>query len=389
MIIRPIAYADLDALHQIAGESGPGFTSLAADRDVLAAKIERSVTSFQRPVASPGEESYLFVLEDPRTGDIMGTTGIQARVGLIRPLYHYHCSQVVHHSPGPGLPEKVDVLDLCNHYSGCSEICTLFLRPQYHRPNAGKLLSRVRFLFMAQHPERFASTVIAEMRGISSEQGQSPFWNWFREHIVDLDFDTVTGLVGAGGNAFIAELMPGHPLYSQRLSEDARSVIGRVHPQTEPALALLNKEGFCYRGYVDPFDAGPTVEAELQSIRTVADSVSCRVEVAETLAARNGQDSPPHSLLLANTSIRDFRATVTSHTTYRPADNTLLVPASLAVTLGLRTGGSARFTELTSTASARPGTASKSANKIASKSASPSANDSQNRPAKEPQYAYR
>lgn len=377
MIIRPIAQSDLDALQQIALESGPGFTSLVNDRDLLAAKIDRSMTSFQRQPPEPGDESYLFVLEDPRTGEIMGTTGIEATVGLTRPLYHYHRSQMVHHSPELGLFRRVDVINLCNHYTGCAEICTLFLRPQYRRQYAGKLLSRARFLFMAQHPERFASTVIAEMRGISSDQGQSPFWNWLREHFIDLDFATVTSLVGAGNNGFIAELMPRHPLYCHLLSDGARSAIGSVHPHTEPALRLLQAEGFRHQGYVDPFDAGPTVEAELHSIRTVADSVSCRVEVAEEPFSRRGHQPSAIPVLLANTSILDFRATVTDSTFYRPDDNCLLVPASLAIPLGLRSGGTARFTELTFTAGAQ------------SDAGNRTTDSGHNTRAKEPQYAYR
>lgn len=81
MFIRPIAVTDLDTLYQIAVESGPGFTSLMPDRDALARKIEHSIASFERDVTQPGDEHYLFVLEDETTGEIMGTTGIEAAAG--------------------------------------------------------------------------------------------------------------------------------------------------------------------------------------------------------------------------------------------------------------------------------------------------------------------
>lgn len=377
MIIRPIVQTDLDALQQIAIESGPGFTSLVNDRDILAAKIARSIDSFQRPISEPGDEGYLFVLEDPQTGDIMGTTGIEAAVGLTRPLYHYHHSQMVHHSRELGLYKRVDVLNLCNHYTGCSEICTLFLRPQYRRKYAGKLLSLVRFLFMAQHPDRFAPTVIAEMRGVCSAHGQSPFWDWLRAHFIDLDFATVTGLIGAGNNGFITELMPRCPLYCQLLSDEARAVIGRVHPQTEPALRILEAEGFRHLGYVDPIDAGPTVEAELSKIHTVASSVICPVDIVDAASRRHHPRSPGTTVLLANTSVGEFRATITDLATYRADDNCLLVPASVALALGLRSGGTARFTELMS----KSGTGAGGGQSIAG--------EIQNGSAKEPQYAYR
>lgn len=52
--------------------------------------------------------------------------------------------------------------------------------------------------------------------------------------------------------------MPKHPIYTHFLSDEAQSVIGQVHPQTAPARAVLEKEGFRYRNYVDIFDGGPT-----------------------------------------------------------------------------------------------------------------------------------
>lgn len=354
MIIRPVAMSDLAALQQIAVESGPGFTSLVDDRDFLTRKIRRSMESFGRTVSTPGDESYLFVLEDPETGETIGTTGIEASVGIRRPLYHYHRSQVVHHSPELNILRRLEVLNMCNHYTGCSEICTLFLRPKYRRANAGKLLSRVRFLFMAQHPQRFAETVIAEMRGVSDEHGQSPFWNWLRAHFVDLDFGTVTRMVGTGDNSFIADLMPRHPLYTHLMDYSARAVIGQVHDNTRPALAMLEAEGFRQNGYVDLFDAGPTVEARLADIRSVSASIGCHVQVVDDVRPaleewnRGGQG---RMLALTNTGTADFRATVTSAARYLPAHNLLQVPATLANSLHLRNDGEVRFMELATTLS--------------------------------------
>jgi len=352
MIIRPIAHTDLDALRQIAIESGPGFTSLMDDRDFLTRKIEHAIDSFRRPVTQPGGEGYLFVLEDDHTGEIMGTTGIEAAVGLDSPLYHYHKSQLVHHSRELGLFKRVDVLNMCNHYTGCSEICTLYLRPQFRRPYAGKLLSRVRFLFMAQHRQRFSSTVIAEMRGVSDDQGHSPFWDWLRTHFVDLDFPTVTQLVGTGNNGFIAEMMPKYPLYAHLLSDKARQVIGQVHEKTRPALALLQREGFRHLGYVDLFDGGPTLEAELDGIRSIAQSTQCQVRCVDH------RSTPLHSpgagpvLAVANAGTWDFRAGVTDQAVYLPQHNLLQVPASLAESLGLTDGATARFIPLSDAATA-------------------------------------
>lgn len=84
--------------------------------------------------------------------------------------------------------------------------------------------------------------------------------------------------------AFIAELMPKHPIYTHFLSEEAQAVIGEVHPQTAPARAVLEKEGFRYRHYIDIFDGGPTLECDIDRVRAIRKSRL--VEVAEGQPAR-------------------------------------------------------------------------------------------------------
>ena len=76
-----------------------------------------------------------------------------------------------------------------------------------------------------------------------------------------MDFDRADYLTGVGQKTFVAELMPKHPIYIDLLPETARAVIREPHPNTRPALSLLESEGFRCEGYVDIFDAGPTVQA--------------------------------------------------------------------------------------------------------------------------------
>lgn len=353
MIIRPITENDLPVLQDIAVESGPGFNSLLDDRVFLEEKIAHAVDSFRRAVDTPDREGYLFVLEDPETGEIMGTTGIEAAVGRRHPLFHFHVSRVRHRSPELGLSSQQDVLQLRNHYTGCSEVCSLFLRPQYRRANAGRLLSRVRFLFMAQHPERFADTVIAEMRGLSDEDGESPFWQAFQRHFVNLDFETVTRLSGLGHTRAIADMMPSHPIYTRFLDEAARQAIGEVHQHTRPARRMLESEGLQHAGYVDPFDAGPTLEARRDDIRSIRDTIRCPVQPLDdtntTLAQAHGTHH--HEMIaIANGGVADFRATVTDQAIYLPRHNQLLVPARTLERLNATSGDTIGFTRLSLTA---------------------------------------
>ncbi|MGJ8630029.1 MAG: arginine N-succinyltransferase [Glaciecola sp.] len=300
-IIRPIRTSDFKALYEIAEESGVGFTSLPVNDNLLAKKITRSEASFTKEVSNPKNESYLFVMQDSTTEAVVGTCGIEACVGIEDAFYHYHLGKVVHASRELNIHNTVEILTVCNDYSGISEICTLFLREPARQPNMGRFLSKVRFLFMAEHQHRFTERVIAEMRGVSDENGRSPFWEWLEKHFFSMDFPTVDYLTGIGNKVFIAELMPKYPIYVNLLSQAAQAAIGKVHDKTKPALALLEKEGFKCRGYVDIFDAGPTIEAEVDTLKTVRESIR-----KPALIATINPQAPLH--IIINTQVADFRA---------------------------------------------------------------------------------
>ena len=335
-IIRPITAADYDALYAIAEESGIGFTSLPVNEELLRKKIQRAEHAFSQEVENVGNESYLFVMEDTETGQVLGTTGIEATVGLDDAFYHYHLGKVVHASRELNVHNTVEILTFCNDYTGVSEICTLFLRESARKGVNGRFLSKVRFLFMMEHQHRFAETVIAEMRGVSDEEGRSPFWEWLEKHFFSVDFPTADYLTGIGNKVFIAELMPKYPIYVNLLSEEAQAVIGKVHTKTEPALRLLEEEGFSCRGYVDIFDGGPTVEADLTKINTAFNSQRRLIEISDK-AAEDGRQS-----YIINTSVNNFRATV-ANVLFEQDSDTALVTQATADALNIQAGDAIRF----------------------------------------------
>lgn len=300
LVIRPITEADYPALMRCAEESGHGFTSLPVNEELIRGKIHHSVESFNKEVATPGTEGYLMVAEDTETGEVVGTTGIEAAVGLDVPFYSYHISKVVHASRKLGVHNVVELLTFGNNYTGCSEVCTLFLRPEWREGSNGRLLSKCRFLMMGEHPQRFSKTVIAEMRGVSDEEGHSPFWEWLKEHFFSIDFTHADYLVGVGQKGFIADLMPKLPIYVNLLSDEAQEVIGQVHEKTRPALRLLEKEGFTNRGYAAIFDAGPTVECDVVNIKSIYRAFHCTVEI--------GEHTSSDEYLISNSEFRNFRA---------------------------------------------------------------------------------
>ncbi|NOU51051.1 arginine N-succinyltransferase [Pseudoalteromonas sp. JBTF-M23] len=337
MILRPIQKSDYPALLNIAHESGHGFTSLPVNEELLQNKIARSETSFLKETDIPFDEGYLFVLEDSDTGEVVGTSAIEAAVGLDDAFYHYHLSKVIHSSRTLDVYKAVDILTLCNDYTGATELCTLFLKDGYRKGLNGKLLSKSRFMFIKQHQHRFADTVIAEMRGVSDENGKSPFWQWLEEHFFSMDFPTADYLTGIGQKVFIAELMPKYPIYVNLLSKDAQAVIGQVHNNTRPAIQLLKSEGFTFNGYVDIFDAGPTVEAKVDNIRTVRS-----VQNKQVCIGKPQSGSP---VMVANGKLADYRATV-AELQVDPASDEIVISAELANALNIVSGDSVSIATL-------------------------------------------
>ena len=104
----------------------------------------------------------------------------------------------------------------------------MFLHPDYRGGGNGRLLQFVRFLFIADRPEVFESTVVSEIRGVIDEQDRSPFWNALGQHFFGIDFADADRL-SVINKKFIAELMPKHPIYIPLLPKDAQDVIGKPH----------------------------------------------------------------------------------------------------------------------------------------------------------------
>lgn len=271
LLLRPIREADIDDLLELAQAASFGLTTLPRDRELLARRVARSVRHFAAPPERPGGQDYLFALEDSDSGRVLGTSAAIAKVGGYQPFYAYRIRGRVHHSDQLGVRHRMRVLHLLAEHDGPSEIGSLFLHPQARARGVGRLLSRGRFLYMAAFPDCFEAEVLAELRGRVDAAGVSPFWEAVGRRFFRVDFPTADYL-STVDKAFIADLMPTVPLYIDLLPPAARRVIGRVHPDTAPALHLLQAEGFHPTRLVDIFDAGPIVRARVAELRAVRDS---------------------------------------------------------------------------------------------------------------------
>lgn len=304
MVIRPVTRDDLAQLLAMAQKTGGGLTSLPADSDTLSARIERSLNTWQGSLPR-AEQGYVFVLEDSDTQKAVGICAIEVAVGLQDPWYNFRVGTQVHASRELNVYNTLPTLSLSNDHTGSSELCTLFLDSDYRDGKNGYLLSKSRFLFMAAFRERFMQKVVAEMRGVIDESGHSPFWESVGSRFFSMSFSEADYLCGTGQKAFIAELMPKHPLYIDYLTPEARAVIGQTHPHTAPARAVLEAEGFGYMNYVDIFDGGPTLECDIDRVRAIRKSRVLKVNI--------GDITPLEALpvcLASNEQYSQFRAMI-------------------------------------------------------------------------------
>lgn len=298
-VLRPARPSDVGALVDLFTRNLDrleGISSLRPDEARLSQRVADATRAFGG--AALDELDFFCVLEDTQTGVLLGTTATIAHVGEREPFYSFKLSTRVHRAADIDIVNKVDSLILTNDYTGCTEIASLFLDQGAVGQGNGVLLSVGRFLLMAEHPERFDDKVFAEMRGHQGPDGTVPFWDGLGHHFFPMTFDEADRRCAVGQKAFIASLFPDHPIYVPLLAEAAREAIGRVHRETEPALRMLEHQGFRWERYVDVFDGGATVEAQRSDIAGVRESRNHVVVDGPSAGAK---------ALVASTDLADFR----------------------------------------------------------------------------------
>lgn len=303
LIIRPISEKDLDGLMELLKDSGHGLTSLPKDEGILKKKITLSERSFAHRGERPGGESYLFVMENLFTSKIVGVSGIISKIGGFEPYYFYKLQQDLMKSDMLGISKNVKSLHIEKTHSGPAEICSLYLSPEFRNSQNGRFLSLSRFLFMAEDRGHFENTVIAEMRGKVNKNGRSPFWDAVGKKFMDIDFLQADYLT-LKSKKFIDELLPKYPILIDLLPKEAQDVVGEVHKNTEPAMRILEQEGFKFSGLVGIFEPGPVLEAQLDEVRTFKESEV--VEIGEICS-----DAIDSQIFIISTSGKNkFKATL-------------------------------------------------------------------------------
>ncbi len=296
-LIRPIQLSDFDTFVKMAHSASIGMTNMPKNPELLLKKIEGSLKAFAERGSAPKEECYLFVLESGEA--VEGVSGLFGKTAAAAPEYFFQIEPLALPRFHAAVCKEMLLLHPKALQNGPSEICALFLARNVRKAGLGRLLSLSRFLFIASFPDRFEENVTALMRGLFDAENRSPFWEGVGRKFLDLDFVSLLRLREAG-EGFVANILPRYPLYASLLTEEAQAAIGKVHPNTLPALAMLQHEGFTESRLIDFFDGGPQISAPKASIRAIRNSRTALVGALVTQL--EGAD-----FLISNERL-DFRA---------------------------------------------------------------------------------
>lgn len=327
-IIRPVTLKDIDALVAFANKSSIGIVNLPRSRTVLLEIIEESLRSFSSDIKKPDLEKYTFVLENFETKELGGTAAICSQMGVGDPVYYFKIESTSHEF----CKDPLKILNLVSYINGPSEICALYLKPEFRKEGLGKLLSLSRFLFIADHQCRFKDTVVAEMRGYVKENS-IPFWDHIGRKFLDVTYEELSEME-LKNRSFIPKALPKWPLYFDLLPEEAGDCLAKTHDNTIPALKMLYKQGFSFTNEVDPFDGGPKISCKTEDIMTIASSCLAKVVALDNSLEKN------NSYMLSNTKL-DFRACFSDIKIL--AESEVSIPEKIAEALNVTIGDTIRY----------------------------------------------
>ncbi|WP_042303058.1 arginine/ornithine succinyltransferase subunit alpha [Paraburkholderia kururiensis] len=301
LFVRPARLADLDAIAHMARTAQPVLHSLPHDRQALEARIALSEDSFRADVDFPGEEFYLFVLEDSETGSLLGTASIVAAAGYSEPFYAFRNDALIHASRELHVNRKIHALTMSHELTGRSRLAGFYIDPSLRATAAAHLMSRARMMYIAANRRRFTPEVFSLLLGVTDESGVSPFWEAVGRKFFGRDFREIEVASGGRSRTFIAEVMPSYPLYVPLLPEAAQRVLGEPDEKALLAWEIHLEEGFETDRFVDIFDAGPVLTAQVDRTASVRSN--------ETRAVREDGEASASTAayLVASNHAGDFR----------------------------------------------------------------------------------
>jgi arginine N-succinyltransferase len=287
--IRGALPSDEDALLMLAGHLNS--VNLPHDRGHVRRLLEHSERSFRGEIAER-RRKYVFLICDRVSGEAIGTSTIVAQLGRRDAPYIY--LDVIDEEKYSGALDRHfhhTALRIGFSYDGPTELGGLVVAPVHRSApeRFGKLISYVRFPFIAARPELFRDQLLAELLPPLEPDGTSHLWEAFGRRFTGLSY-AEADLLSSENKSFVRDLFPGGVVYASLLSAEAQAVIGKVGAQTRGVEKMLRRIGFRYAKRIDPFDGGPHFIATRDEVSLIRDT--------RRLALRTGAPGPSAGRLL-------------------------------------------------------------------------------------------
>ena len=269
-VLRDVSPDDLDDLHAAARHLDS--VNLPDDRERLRQLIEVSCQSFAGEIEVAARR-FVFVLVDGETSPprVVGASMIFAQHGSRRaPHIYFDVIEEERYSESLDKHFTHQLLRIGYNYKGLTEIGGLVLLPEYRhrREQLGRLLSYVRFLYIARHRRLFCGEVVSELMPPLEADGTSLLWESLGRRFTGLSYQEADRL-SHQNKEFIRTLFPQDPLYVTLLPPHVQELVGQVGPETKGVEKMLREIGFEYARRIDPFDGGPHFHAPTDEITLV------------------------------------------------------------------------------------------------------------------------
>lgn len=255
-IFRVATADDIDSIHGFTRRADAGLTTVPRTPNAIAEVIALTHKFLN---GESDANRLLFVVESQ--GQILGISGIIPTLGLERPFYSFKLSRHARQSSSHNLSVKYNTLQLTTDFDGFSELATLYLSENARGKGIGRLLSLGRMAFIHLHSDMFHDRLMADIRGYSDSEGNSPFWKHLTSKFIQTEFDTADRLSGTDGR-FIIELLPALPILLNLLPDIVSDCAGKPHDLSASALNMLISAGFELTDLCDIFDGGPSVQCK-------------------------------------------------------------------------------------------------------------------------------
>jgi len=269
LLLRDAQRTDRGALRALARELNS--VNLPLDDRALADILRRSRLSFAGQLPAL-ERTYVFVLEDPARGRVLGTSMLIAQHGTHEsPCTFFDVTEREHYSSTLDRHFRHQVLSIGYHFDGPTEVGGLVVRPGDRGGEArpGKQLAYVRFLYLAMHRQGFRDRVLAELMPPLLPDGRSLFWESCGKRFTGLGYQEADKMSRAN-KEFIQQLFPPGGIYATLFPPKVERLLGAVGPGAQGVAHLLERIGLRPVSRIDPFDGGPHYEARTDEVSLVA-----------------------------------------------------------------------------------------------------------------------